>query len=139
MSERTHLVSADCLRCAEKDARIAWLESELGLRLETDRYAVLRQAMRLATTHGWCAARFVDTLYAARGRAMTLEQIMDGMPPKAGGDDERDTRIVAVWVCRARKALGRDAIENVWGKGYRLTPLGMSRVAEMLSPTAEAA
>lgn len=125
---------SDCPHCADKDERIAWLESELGLRRDTDGYAVLRAAMRQATTHSWCAARFVYTLYCARGRAMTVEQIMDGMPPKQGGEDARDSKIVAVWVCRARKALGHDAIENIWGKGYRLTPSGLSQVATILAP-----
>jgi hypothetical protein len=49
--------------------------------------------------------------------------------------EDRMPDISKVWVCSARKALGHDSIENVWGKGYRMTPAGIARVRAIVEPT----
>jgi hypothetical protein len=38
-----------------------------------------------------------------------------------------------VYVCRLRKALGFDAIETVWGLGFRLAPRGRARIEAKIS------
>lgn len=126
-----------CPHCAAKDERIAWLESELGLQRDETARDKLRSALATATEnarHGMNGtARFVLALYGARGRAMSSQQLLDAIPPRWGGDDERLPTIVRVWASSARKTLGKDAISTAWGSGYRLTPEGMARVGAILA------
>lgn len=129
-----------CPHCAEKDDRIAWLESELGGRLAADLVDRIRSALiaggRQSKRAG--AAKLIAALYDARGRTMTRPQLSDALPSTLG-HTERSDKIIDVWVCHARKSLGKDAIENVWGRGYRLTPIGMARVAAILNPNPQQA
>lgn len=134
-----------CARCEELEERVAWLEGELSQQLSDDAHQRLRNAMLLGcaaardSSGRAGAAQLVLALYAARGRVMSRLQLMEAMPPKAGGEDERDPQIVQVRVCLARKGLGHDLIENVWGRGYRLSEVGMERVAAIISLAAPAA
>lgn len=43
---------------------------------------------------------------------------------------------VSVAVVRARKVLGQDAVENLRGDGFRLTPAGRERVRQLLGEPA---
>jgi len=129
-----------CQRCEELEERVAWLESELGLQRAADVFAKIRAAMP-AVVHGNLRGRatgLVTALYKAEGRTMTSYQIMEALPALSG-IDERDPGIVKVWVCAARKTLGRDSIETVWGRGYRMTPAGLARVKAILEPERAAA
>jgi DNA-binding response OmpR family regulator len=128
-----------CGRCMELEERVAYLEGELGLRLQADQVARLREVLLGATmgvTRGRAQpAEAVLALYRAKGRPVTKWQLMDAVPPASGvaNDDERDPKIVNVWVCVARKGLGADAISTVWGRGYQMTVAGMARVTEILA------
>ena len=125
----------DCPHCAEKDERIAWLEGELGLQRSSGEIDALYRAFPMAPGKHSCTGRAFDTilvLYHAKGRVVSRLQIMDAIPPKNGGDDERTAQSVSVWVLRARKMLGRDAIHSVWGRGYRLSDEAMIRVQAVL-------
>ena len=124
----------NCPHCAEKDERIAWLESELGLQKDGDAYANLRNVLmtaRTPTSRHTGSAGCVMALYHAKGRTMTRLQILEACPSPSGIED-RVEKVVDVWICFARKSLGREAIESVWGRGYRLTPMGVERVGAII-------
>lgn len=117
-----------CDRCDDLEERVAWLESELGLRGELERVDVFRAA-GLAPAEGLLVSR----LYAARGRVVSREQLEEALPAidPAG---ERVCHIVRCYVSRVRAKLGHDAIATIWGGGYRLTDHGMTTVAAFLGP-----
>lgn len=130
-----------CPRCAELEEEIDALRRELGMLRDDERTAALHQAIREGAKRAGGgtlqAARMVITLYNARGRMISRGAILDAVPPAdAVGGDERLPKIVDVWLCRARKALGHDAIETVWGHGLRITAVGRERVAEILGDAA---
>jgi DNA-binding response OmpR family regulator len=124
-----------CSRCEELEEEVAYLKSELGLQADADLIESLRRAMPLgglaSKAHG--AAHLVAALYRAHGRTLTRDQLMERLPSRNGRDD-RDDKLCAVYVCAARKTLGHDGIQNVWGRGYRLTDAGMAKVAALLGP-----
>lgn len=130
---------AQCADRAELEERIAWLESELGLQQETSHIATLTHAIsssmegRRVTSGRPQAARFLLALYRAKGRVMSPLQIMEAVPPRdLARDDERIPKVVTVWAYFARCAVGKDAIQNSVGRGYRLTEAGMAKVAAIL-------
>jgi DNA-binding response OmpR family regulator len=128
----------DCESCAELAERVAWLESELGLQRADTSFDDLRSYLRTRVQSDRRGTpnvtRLILALYRANGRVMNTDQIMEAIPPMGGSvfEDLRDTAIVKVWVCYARRCLGRDAIESAWGKGYRLSPSGMALVASII-------
>ena len=135
-----------CERCDEKDERIAWLESEIGIRNDAEVADRLYAALSERTKHLQGAsigrpqaAKMIAALYAVNGRAISLWMLLEAVPSPS--HKERGENLVRVWVRRARQGLGKDAIANVWGHGYRLTDAGMAAVAEILraAPTAKAA
>jgi len=128
-----------CPRCAELEEEVAYLRAELGLQRDETQIALVREALPLGIPGRVGVARFLLALYAARGRVMTYAQIMEAVPPKAGGDDDRTYNLITIWACWARKALGRDIIDTVFGHGYRLTPEGLTRVRRLLTGEARAA
>jgi DNA-binding response OmpR family regulator len=126
-----------CASYEELQERVAWLESELGLQRDAAVIEKLKQAMAGALAHPHRsrgqAAALVAALYAAKGRPVSALQIFEAVPAKdAVSDDDRRPNNISVWVVTARKALGRDAIENIHGKGYYLTEEGMAKVAAIL-------
>jgi len=125
----------DCPGCEELRERIAWLESELGLQSELDLESRLERVMdsiRAIHVGRPQIARFMLALYAAKGRPVTHFQLLEAMP----GSEERQPHFTAVIACRARKVFGADAIENIYGRGFRITQAGMARIAEILEDSA---
>lgn len=128
-----------CQRCAHLEERVAWLESELGIQRDAAKREALRRETVARSPHKFGrggAADVVLALYEARGRVMSFGQILEAVPPRRGGSDERRADLVKVFVCVARKTIGKDAIDTIWGVGYRLTPAGMRRVAQIVGDTA---
>lgn len=125
-----------CQRCEELEEEVAYLRSELGISINSGEVGVLRAAIRTLSPGNRAGSvgvsRFVLALYHVHGRTLSKYQIMEALPPLNGGDDQRDPKIVDVWACAARKALGRDALENVWGRGVRLTDIGADLVGRIL-------
>lgn len=121
-----------CQRCDDLEEQVAYLKSELGLQERADAIEKIRRLMGSAATSNGRASvsRMILALYAAHGRPMNKYQIMDAVPSPT--DKDRDAKIVDVWVCLARKRLGRDAVLNVWGNGYQLSPEAMERIALLL-------
>lgn len=126
-----------CDRCAELLEEIVYLRSELGLSSGATELGLVREALRDVGAGGAriaAAAGLICALYGAKGRVLLLELV-----PPTRIDNDRDVGIVKVWVCYARKGLGESAIENVWGRGYRLTLAGLERVRAILEPARVAA
>lgn len=131
-----------CSECERLRDEVAYLKSELGLQQDADVLARLSKAMR-ARNDGlrWTwqkatgSARIVARLYAVNGRPLSRAQLMDAAPAKTPVSDDRWDNIIDVWVCFARKALGKDAIDTVHGLGYKLSDVGMVRVAEIVEGT----
>jgi DNA-binding response OmpR family regulator len=128
-----------CARCEELEEQVAYLKSELGLSNDVETSDRLRRAMRgtYRPTHASGACGLVLALYAAKGRLRAKWSLMEAIPPRNGGDDDRNPKIIDVYVSCARKGLGHDAIETVWGRGYRMTDVGMERVRAILNPPAD--
>lgn len=122
--------ASDCLHCDELRERVAWLESELGIQREADTVRRIREALKDTQSRPQ-VAQLLAALYAANGRPMSRYQILEALPTKHD-NDERGSQLISVLVCHARKALGKAAINTVWGHGFYLTPLGMAKVREAL-------
>jgi DNA-binding response OmpR family regulator len=81
----------------------------------------------------------VGYLYGAYPVSVTVDQAFEAV---TGRDfaEERSTNIVPVLVCRVRKVLGKDAILNDRGVGFRLSPAAYERLGtHQLDKFAEAA
>jgi hypothetical protein len=124
-----------CARCADLEEQVAYLRSELGLQHDNQAHRRVRNVMLTRKAGGKVgrtgSVGLVMALYAAKGRPVTRWQILEAVASPSGNDD-RLPKIIDVWVCYARKTLGHDAIENVWGKGYCLTSTGMERVRAII-------
>lgn len=128
-----------CPHCEELEERVAWLESELGLRRSAERINRLKRLIPTYRQSGrGLAAHLIEALYAANGKMLTKWQIMEALPSPTR-NEERLLKLVDVVVCNARHGLGKDAIETVWGHGYRMTPKGLDAVRAILEPRSEAA
>jgi DNA-binding response OmpR family regulator len=120
-----------CAHCEQLEEQVAWLKSELGIQMDSTRHAKITKGLRL---QGQTAA-MVLVLYQARGRVVSQVAMNDAVPSPLVGED-RGPKFVDVQICRARKVLGKGAIENIFGKGYRLSPSGMNTVATALGERA---
>lgn len=61
-----------------------------------------------------------EALWMARPRTLSKEQLLDAT--SGLGFDDRELKIVDVFICKARKKLKPLGLEigTVWGKGYRI-------------------
>lgn len=122
-----------CSRCEGLEERVAWLESELGIQRDlTDQHRIRKLIPQVHNRTRMQTSKVMLAMFRAKGRIMTAQQIMEAVPPKDGTDDERDPKIVSVWMHIIRQSLGKDAIETMPGHGYCLSKVGMARVAEAL-------
>lgn len=113
-----------CARCLELENEVAWLRSELGLRLDMEEIAKLSNAFGFSPNQ----SKLALTLLASNGRPVTRLQLDEAMP----GDADRSYSYVSVYISHIRQALGFDAIETIWGQGYRLTPAGADQIRAVL-------
>lgn len=113
-----------CSHCEALQEEVAYLRSELGLRVDLDHQARLRQALSLRPQ----TARLILILHAARGRTVPRAQLEEALP----GAEDRGSNYLSVYVSFARKALGRDSIETVWGQGFRLSPATLAQLSLLL-------
>lgn len=112
-----------CARLEDLIAENAALRRELGLVIEADREARLKVATGLHTA----PARIVLALYRTR-RVLTYGFMFDIV------DAEGEVlKIVQIYACYIRKALGFDALQNHYGIGYSLTPRGRQLVEAALA------
>lgn len=121
-----------CARCEELEERVAWLESELGIQTEAGEVEALKEAFGI--TRG--LAVLLRALCRAKGRPVTRLQILDILPTRAGSDGaDRDPKNVDVRASQLRAALGKSAVLNAWGQGYRLSDEARARVEAVISET----
>jgi DNA-binding winged helix-turn-helix (wHTH) protein len=117
-----------CQRCEELEEEVAYLRSEMGLEIGAGQIATIRQAFNLSPA----CARLLLVLHRASGRVMSRLQMLDALPARYDGHEDRDERIVNVHVSRIRQAVGPGFIRNEWGKGYHLTAEGMNIIGTAL-------
>jgi DNA-binding response OmpR family regulator len=115
----------------ELEEEVAFLRSELGWSLrETDlELLVAAYPMRKSS------ARLVMALYRVAPRLLSVWQL--DRIVEATQSEDRDPKIINVMIHFARRGMGADAIKNVWGQGYRLTPHGIALVDAALGKTPE--
>lgn len=73
---------------------------------------------------------FLLGLYNAKGECVT-HRILDGLSPAPSGL-LRDSNVSAVYISRIRKALGKNSVDSVWGRGWAITPVGIAAVDRAL-------
>lgn len=106
---------------------VVFYEDVLGVREDLDRLSLLRKAFGLPPGPAWLLSRLV----AADGRLFRRDALMDYLPANDEVHDRSD-KVIDVYLCRIRKALGADGIETERGIGWRLTPLGRLRVKQAM-------
>lgn len=116
-----------CSHCEELREEIRFLKRERDLQKARDQITCLKMHFSVPPAE----AHLLALLYHAHGRVLSAPQIDDMMPAPVSGED-RQLKHVDVRVCRLRKKLGGAAIENIWGRGYRLTEIGRLQVDEAL-------
>lgn len=123
--------AATCPHCAELQNEIAYYKAELGLQVASAHLDRVRRALKVspAETH------ILLALHAAKGRIVSLPQLLATMPPRYGDGEDRNWDNVKTHISRARKTLGPGVIKNVWGAGYRLTDAGLAIVDAAVNPT----
>jgi DNA-binding response OmpR family regulator len=117
-----------CARCEALEEEVAFLKSELGHRNVAERFDALRRACGMRKGVAALVLRLLD----ASGRLVTYEQLAGAIPNVSTNPEDRCVEITKVYASAARQLLGKDAIETVWGEGYRLSKAGSARVSKML-------
>ena len=111
---------------ADLEAEVHYLRGELGLVHDQGK------VWRLQSVHGitGAEARTLLALYRAKGRVMTVRQILDAVSPD--GSSDVNSNNVAVWLSRVRKRVGDGWTASHWGRGYSMTTAGLAAVREAL-------
>jgi len=119
-----------CNDCADKDERIAFLESELGWRKDAQRQQRLKEAFDLRPKE----RAMLEMLYGAKGAPVPRWRL-ENATLEPGDEEERlySDNVVSVYIVKLRKKLGPHSIDTLWGKGYSLTVRGMDAVARALA------
>lgn len=119
-------------RVDELEARVTWLSGELGEAETLTRIAALQRGLRLPSVS--CSptdARLVLALYHAAPNFLSRDRL-EALMSDWNGRDELTRKLLHVRVWRLRRLMGRAAIENSWGGGYRLTPAAAGLVGQLL-------
>lgn len=117
-----------CARCEELEAALAFYRAELGLARKDDRLVALQTRLGLTAREAY----LFDVLHGANGRIMSRLHLDEIIPGSRADDSFLQT--FAVQVHRIRKKLGFDAIETVWGKGWRITEAGRALAEPIYQP-----
>lgn len=115
-----------CANCERLEEEVAWLKSELGIGARALIASDVSRSLGVRPQ----VAELILLLHASHGRIVTKERFGDELWP----DVDRSTNVLSVAISGARKALGYDAIETIWGKGFRLTAMGLSSVDALIQP-----
>ena len=62
----------------------------------------------------------VALLLMRRGCFVAVNDLIEMIWPNPDLEPENAAQGLTVYVCRLRKKLGADAIENLWGRGFRI-------------------
>ncbi len=109
-------------RFQQLEERIQFLESELAIVLNGERAAAI--ARRYNVNPG--VAKFIQALHQAKGRVLDPLRLLDAI-----GSNEECGKTIQVYTCKARKALGYEAIETVKCIGVCLTQSGMRQIDQL--------
>ena len=120
-------------RCGCEDCayQIRWLESELALSVDASLVGRLRKVF--PDVIGDQPFALALMLHRAGDRVLSRSQLEERLPEERG-HERVSTRIVDTQLSRLRRALGEGCIENVWHRGWRLTPAGHAKIAAALMP-----
>lgn len=121
--------------CRERDdlaAEVAYLKGERRDGDDEALEATLRVALRLSPGE----ARLVAVIWSGRGHYASRDAIAE-RAEMCGQTASRDT--MNVLVTRIRGKIGRDAVQNVWGSGFKLSPGGIATVRLALATLYEEA
>jgi DNA-binding response OmpR family regulator len=99
--------------------RVRQLELDLAFyRGATDAEPVQDEAVRkLGLTHN--EGLLYAALMGARPRVVSIGSLEDAVPPR-DHVEERSANLMHVVVAKIRRKIGKDAIECVWGRGFRI-------------------
>lgn len=123
-----------CPDCAKLKARIAVLEgnlNDLTLMLidpTADQHRALKEAFGLQANE----ASILLMLYRAHGRCVGHVNLIEARVKdyaKDGGSNE----VLKVYITRIRQKVGKDTVATNWGKGYSITPEGITKVKAALT------
>lgn len=114
-----------CGRCEELEDEVTWLRERVGEQINEDLLGSLRVAF--GVTGG--EARLLATLFQA-ATFLSRDVLTESVKIDQAADVE--SRLVDVLVLRARKRLGRGAIETIRGAGYRLSSTGRQQIIDAL-------
>jgi DNA-binding response OmpR family regulator len=123
----------DAERIEELEAEVEYLRGELGLADDQTAQAKIAAAF---PTRGMSTARLVYAMYRSYPRCLSKPQLFDTMKHN---EEDVQVKIVDIYICRIRKALGFGAIETHWGLGYSLSPHGYCQVLTALQGLRSAA
>lgn len=98
---------------------VSFLRRELGLVRDQDRIASIKARHRFTGRE----VAICDVLLAKAPDVAIAKEALFGAAWGADAD-EIEIKIVDVYICKIRAKIGKDAIETIWGTGYRLTPVG---------------
>lgn len=115
-----------CARCEALAEEVAYLKGELGLSQDPAEIESIKRALGL--TRGQAAVLLA--LFRAAGKPRSRLQLIDAVPGHGGED--RDAHGVDVRIVGIRRVLGKAAVENLWGQGFRLSPEAVARVSEIV-------
>jgi two-component system cell cycle response regulator CtrA len=93
---------------------------DLAVRLEAKRAEIAGKPVPLTGKE----YAMLEIMAMRQGSNITKEMFLSGM---YGGMDEPELKIIDVFICKLRKKLadasgGKNYIETLWGRGYRLAP-----------------
>lgn len=116
-----------CAHCEDLKEEIAYLKSELGLQVDSGQVAAIRDAFGLTEQK----ARILLVLYKARARTISIAQFHDALPCRYG-KEERSEKLVQSSISQLRKIVGADAVDTLYGQGYRLGQRMRARIDAIL-------
>lgn len=98
---------------------------ELGISRDHEAEGRVQSRLGLTTKE----AALLMILHRRAGRVVTKEGLMEAM---YNGMDEPEVKIIDVFVCKLRRKIGMDAVDTIWGRGYRITEAGVALVEQAM-------
>jgi hypothetical protein len=120
-------------RIAELEARVAWLEAQMGLSVEATDVEALRRSLSLTIYQ----ARFLLLLHVVRPRVLRPHQIVNSLGSK--GARMADASLCGLMAARIRKRAGPGLLHCARGLGWAISPAGAAKVDDIIEPMRRAA
>lgn len=114
-----------CQRCDDLEREVVDLRRQLGLEADEALIDALAYIYGLSPQ----AAKILACLYQSRGRVVSKASLFDALYTH---ECDGDPKIVDVLLVRVRRAIGRDLVGHVWGRGIALTVEGVKALREAL-------